>query len=194
MNHIFQSLATRVIGNGVKTLFREDRWLGEKSLADRYPRLYNLTFSKKPTVQEVRTAGIDSIVFRRVLHDETDVQWDEVLKLVAEVEIREDQDRVRWHLNNKNKFVVKELYLLLKTGRLVGYISLWKLKIPHKIKIFLWLMLRNSILTKDNLLRRAWAGNTESHFCGAKKIINHLFFDYALARLIWQVVAGGGLD
>jgi hypothetical protein len=31
---------------------------------------------------------------------------------------------------------------------------LWKLKIPLKIKVFLWILFRDVILTKDNLVRR----------------------------------------
>lgn len=36
----------------------------------------------------------------------------------------------------------------------MGYRFIWDLKIPLKIKIFIWLVLRNIILTKDNLLSR----------------------------------------
>jgi hypothetical protein len=28
---------------------------------------------------------------------------------------------------------------------------MWRSKLPHKIKVFLWLVVRNKILTKDNL-------------------------------------------
>jgi hypothetical protein len=31
---------------------------------------------------------------------------------------------------------------------------IWKAKIPEKIKIFMWLIEQNDILTKDNLLER----------------------------------------
>jgi hypothetical protein len=31
---------------------------------------------------------------------------------------------------------------------------IWKGKVPAKIKIFMWLMANNAILTKDNLIKR----------------------------------------
>jgi hypothetical protein len=31
---------------------------------------------------------------------------------------------------------------------------LWKIRIPLKIKVFLWLLCREAILTKDNLVKR----------------------------------------
>jgi hypothetical protein len=34
---------------------------------------------------------------------------------------------------------------------LIPYKFLWKSKLPQKIKIFMWLVVRNKILTKDNL-------------------------------------------
>jgi hypothetical protein len=38
---------------------------------------------------------------------------------------------------------------------------LWKIKIPLKIKVFLWLLYREEILTKSNLVKRklAWECN-----------------------------------
>jgi hypothetical protein len=33
----------------------------------------------------------------------------------------------------------------------VPYRFMWRSKLPHKIKVFLWLVVRNKILTKDNL-------------------------------------------
>jgi hypothetical protein len=34
----------------------------------------------------------------------------------------------------------------------------WKLKVALKIKIFLWYLKREVVLTKDNLVRRNWDG------------------------------------
>ena len=36
--------------------------------------------------------------------------------------------------------------------------KLWKLKIPLKVKIFLWFLNKGVILTRDNLARRNWQG------------------------------------
>ena len=35
---------------------------------------------------------------------------------------------------------------------------IWKAKIPQKIKIFMWLIHNNAILTRDNLIKRKWPG------------------------------------
>lgn len=67
--------------------------------------------------------------------------------------------------------------------------KLWRFKIPLKIKIFLWLLLRGRILTKDNLFKRGWKkGDAKCQFCDQLESIQHLFFDCPLARLIWSII------
>ena len=68
------------------------------------------------------------------------------------------------------------------------YKFMWKTKIPQKIKIFLWLAIRNSILTKVNLVRRGWKGPVSCHFCGAVETIDHLFVSCSTAKLIWNIL------
>ena len=65
---------------------------------------------------------------------------------------------------------------------------MWKIKIPPRVKVFMWLALRKSILTKDNLLRRSWKGDDKCPFCGRKENINHLFLTCSIARLLWIIL------
>jgi hypothetical protein len=66
--------------------------------------------------------------------------------------------------------------------------SLWKLKVPLKIKIFMWLLNRKVLLTKDNLKKRRWVGCTKCVFCDSQELVEHLFITCPLARLVWRVV------
>jgi hypothetical protein len=43
-------------------------------------------------------------------------------------------------------------------GRKFNHI--WRAKIPYKIKIFVWLIENNAILSKDNMIRRGWVGDS----------------------------------
>jgi hypothetical protein len=60
---------------------------------------------------------------------------------------------------------------------------------PLKVKIFIWLAMRNSMLTKGNILRKGWTGNPRCHFYGVDESVRHLLFECTLARLIWHVIA-----
>lgn len=53
VNLIFQQFTRRIVGNGAKTQFWEDVWLGECSLVARFSRLYHITFTKHVTVKLV---------------------------------------------------------------------------------------------------------------------------------------------
>jgi hypothetical protein len=71
---------------------------------------------------------------------------------------------------------------------LIPYKFLWKSKLPQKIKIFFWLVVRNKILTKDNLKKRNWNGFLECRFCGVDESIDHLFFHCPIAKYMWRVI------
>ena len=60
-------------------------------------------------------------------------------------------------------------------------------KIPYRI-FFLWLVNRNAVLTKDNLIKRNWQGSACCVFCGNDENINHLFFECSLAKMMWTIM------
>ena len=62
------------------------------------------------------------------------------------------------------------------------------MKIPLKITVFAWYLRRGVILTKDNLVKRNWQGNTKCVFCHHDENIKHLFFHCNFARSIWSAV------
>jgi hypothetical protein len=64
-------------------------------------------------------------------------------------------------------FSVKSVYSSIKNDTVkVPYKFLWKIKLPQKIKIFFWLLLKDHILTKFNILKRGWVGASDCSFRG----------------------------
>ena len=66
--------------------------------------------------------------------------------------------------------------------------EVWKVKVPLKIKVFMWFVHKQVILTKDNLVKRNWTGSTRCSFCDRDENIKHLFFDCPLAKVLWRSV------
>ena len=64
-----------------------------------------------------------------------------------------------------------------------------KVKIPLRVKTFIWLILKKSILTRDVLLERGGDCPKTCLFCGQDESINHLFFQCPLARYVWNIVS-----
>ena len=65
---------------------------------------------------------------------------------------------------------------------------IWKLKLPLKIKVFMWYLYKGVILTKDNLARRQWQGDRKCCFCSLNESIQHLLFDRHYAKFMWRIV------
>lgn len=88
-------------------------------------------------------------------------------------------------LNRSGSFTFHLLHVLLKLSQVkCPYRKFWFIKIPLKIKVFLWLMVKNSILTKDNLL----TGSVKCMFCSDLETVDHLFMQCPIARNAWWVV------
>jgi hypothetical protein len=128
------------------------------------------------------------IQFRRTLFGETLQQWEELKNMVDRVQLTDEKDTVKWKIGTSGKFRVKDLYLQMRAKGSSPQKFLWKTKVPMKVRIFLWLMIKCSVLTKDNLLRRGWTRDPHCHFCNKTESIDHLLFSCALAKLVWQVI------
>ena len=156
VKHIFQQFAVRHVNNGAKTLFWEDTWVNNSPLASQFPRLFNLTFTRNVTVQKAKEEGWELFRFRRTLLGDSLAQWENLKSIVDGIQLNDQHDRVRWTIGSSGKFKVKNLYLQLRSTASHPFKLIWKFKFPLKIKKIVWLVLRNRILTKDNLLKRGW--------------------------------------
>jgi hypothetical protein len=78
---------------------------------------------------------------------------------------------------------------MMKEVNILDNYTSWNLKLPLKIKIFMWYLKREVILTKDNLIKRNWRGCTKLCFCSFEESIHHLFFECHLARLVRNIIS-----
>jgi hypothetical protein len=128
------------------------------------------------------------IQFRRTLLGDALQPWDPLKDMVDGIQLTKGKDRVKWKIGTSGQFRVKDLYLQMRAEGSFPQKFLWKTKIPMKVRIFIWLMIKCSVLTKDNLLGRGWTRDPHCHFCSKNESIDHLLFSCALAKLIWQVI------
>jgi hypothetical protein len=99
------------------------------------------------------------------------------------------RDLFVWGLYHNGLFLVKSMYRTLLGTEAIPYNTfIWKLKLPLKIKVFLWYLYKGVILTKDNLARRQWQGYRKCCFCSIEESIQHLFFDCHFAKFVWRTI------
>jgi hypothetical protein len=126
------------IGNRSTVRFLKDVWLGDTSLAHKYPSLYNIVQRKNVLVANVLANTHLNIAFRRVLTGNKWNDWLHLYQRLMIVQLSDNLDKFIWKLTSTRAFTVRSIYLDLMNGHtrfLRTY--LWKLKIPLKIKIFM---------------------------------------------------------
>jgi hypothetical protein len=112
-----------------------------------------------------------------------------VVSKVISIKLTEQNGTFLWEIQKNGRFSVNSMYKAIMYREVVPKKDMiWKLRIPLKIKIFLWYLKNGVILTKDNLAKRKWKGNVKCCFCDSNESIQHLFFDCILARFMWNAV------
>jgi hypothetical protein len=113
----------------------------------------------------------------------------QLVQRLTNVQLNVDPDVFVWGLTTWGAFTVKSMYLDRlddDTKFLKKYI--WKMKVPLKIKVFMWFLHRMVILTNDNLIKRNWNGNQSCFFVITRNQYNIFFFECPLAKIIWHII------
>jgi len=144
-----------VIKDGSQTRFWDDTWVGVLPFKVRYPSLYNIVRDPHATVAKILATRPLNVSFRRALVDNKLVEWHDLAARIANVELVEGSDVFILNLTKSGSFTVRSFYLnSLSEHPPFRHKMIWKLKIPLKIKIFLWYLQRGVVLTKNNLAKK----------------------------------------
>ena len=82
-------------------------------------------------------------------------QWLEVVQLAETIRFEEEEDALIWQFNSSGIYSSQSLYKIVnfRGVKQVHVSSLWSLKIFPRVHFFLWLLVNNKILTRDNQLK-----------------------------------------
>jgi len=123
---------------------------------------------------------------RRLGIDEV-AEWNELQEELELLVFSEEDDTVIWALEPSGKFSTKSLYRFMKHSGNVDLrmTELWKVNLPLKIKIFLWMLWHDRVLTSEQLKIRKGKGSEKCKYCGKIETRNHLFFNCNIAQILW---------
>lgn len=130
--------------------------------------------------------------------------WDDDSNAILQIPISSAEMDVRvWNYTKHGHYVVKSGYYLAqriqkqtelsRVGQSSSTVDdnwdwIWKIKMPNKIKIFLWRVLKSSLPTLDALNRRGLNTNDMCPVCKQhSESILHFLRDCSFARLYWAV-------
>ncbi|KAJ4780816.1 RNA-directed DNA polymerase (reverse transcriptase)-related family protein [Rhynchospora pubera] len=109
--------------------------------------------------------------------------------LFSRVESNNDlQPILDWRWTADNIFTVASAYKIMSWSGIVSsyHKQLWKMKAPPKVIFFFWLLLRDKLLTQQNLAKRGWPSISACKMCQlqAEETANHLFVSCTFAKEI----------
>jgi hypothetical protein len=90
--------------------------------------------------------------FRRNFSEPMFHRWLELVEIVSSVRFNNDGDALVWQLDSKGVYTSQSLYSVINFRGVVpiNIPVVWKIKIPPRIQIFLWLLSHNKLMTVDN--------------------------------------------
>jgi hypothetical protein len=65
----------------------------------------------------------------------------------------------------------------------------WKIIAPPRIHIFLWLVVKNKILTRENMSKRKPLDDMSCLSCSDAETVNHPFFSCCVAKCAWEALS-----
>ncbi|KAL4352206.1 hypothetical protein GQ457_06G015670 [Hibiscus cannabinus] len=184
-----------VVGDGNFVLFWEDVWCGDSSFRVKFARLYRLASNKGTLVADL-AINDEFIIFnwqswftRELLKREMPLVKELHSKILNTKLIQGVQDRIIWIHEKSGLFTVKKLTNILLNSDVewpdFNFGRLWRIKVPPKVRSFLWLVKIRRIPTTEFLKWRGVLLNEEQSrccWCGVSlEDVNHFFcelFDY----------------
>lgn len=193
-----QSAISWQVGCGDQFRFWEDNWRGgEGTLLSKYPRLYAISCQQNQTIQQMgnfrQTRWEWDFKWRRSLFDN---EIDMAVSFLGDIDQcriqAQSRDQWVWLLEPSGHYSVNGAYRVLK-GEITEEIQdrvfedLWKLKVPNKILVFAWRLLKDRLPTRANLRRRQIevVDNTCPFCRSVEENASHLFFRCSKVIPVW---------
>ena len=117
--------------------------------------------------------------------------WEELLAIASSISFSEEKDSLIWELNSQGVYSVQTLYAIVSVRGIKQVYTpmMWKLRVPPRIHVFLWLLANNKLLTRGNLAKRKEIPDKTCLFCSEHESVHHIMFDCCVAKLIWGYIA-----
>ena len=124
-------------------------------LALQYPSLNNIAQQRDSYVATVLQSNPLNIQFRRTLAGNRWEVWLHLVRRLMDVHLSQQPDQLVWKLTKNGEFSIKSMYLdVINSSAIPRSKPVRKVKVPLKIKVFMWFVHKQVTLTKDNLAKR----------------------------------------
>ena len=186
------------LGTGESFRFWADEWSGNGRLSQSFLRLFALASDPEGSVRQAwQNAWAPALP--AALSDQRVLDFMQLQELLANQRPAAGPDAWIWSGQN---FTVRAVYLRLRERAdsedplfLRLWRRVWKSRIPLKIRIFVWLLLRQRLMTRSFQQRMAPDSSGDCALCGATmEDCEHLFVLCPISQAVWWSVSVARLE
>lgn len=156
------------IGDGMSIKFWKDMWFNNIEVKSSFSRLYSLAVDKDISVAEMKKRWHEDhdLIWRRTLRGWEIDSKQELGILINQIKLEHKADSMVW-MGNTGVFNSIDLYHLLDQNNTVPGIwyHFWKLKLPSRIKLFVWKLMNQSLTVKTFLKVRIQGIEVQCSLC-----------------------------
>lgn len=140
---------------------------------------------------EVYQGGTWDLKLQQHINTLAEEEREALINALEEITVQptDGRDDIKWRWSATGLYTVKSAYntMMDRPAPKNTTVQIWKIKAPTRVAIFTWLMLRNRILTIDNLRKREWCLVNRCHMCKREEeSVNHLFGECNYAQQVIQ--------
>jgi hypothetical protein len=152
--------------------------------------LFILVNEQHVTLAQAWDGEVLRLTFHRCFSVAQFNRWLKLTQLLSIIALSDNKDEPFWEMHSPGQYSVSSFYAMVNNRGviLVHTPAVWKLHIPSRIHIFLWLLENNKVLTRDNLVIRIHIPDL-SMFCSELESVHHLFFDCFVAKIVWSTIS-----
>jgi len=132
------------------------------------------------------------------------IDWEVIMSIP--LSSRRQEDFWAWHYEKSGVFSVRSTYRMLVDNRerrtdwidhnpgrsdlradQKEWTELWNIKVPSKVRVFLWRLARQSMPTGDVRQKRNMAQHSNCTICGNQDFWRHALLECNMARCVWAL-------
>ena len=167
----FQCSPSVIVGNGKLCDFWKDKWCSDVSLANLFPRSFDLAENNHIVVSQagfvVSNGWHWKQKFRRNLIGSQIDEYRELLLMIGDYSVSNQKDERIWRWESKGKFTVKSYYAFLINRRInFAHKHIWLVSVLLKVRILMWIILKGRLNTLDLLAHEGIGHGGYCIMCG----------------------------
>jgi hypothetical protein len=182
---LYRAITRATVVDGRSTSFWLDKWLVGEPLATRYPALFSHSTRLHASVATVVAQGLD---LQPRLSTVAEAELASVHRLIDCTRLGVGRDGRAIDSPSAPRFCSREAYRALSPVRPLDTSACvaWSLRIPTKVKIFMYLADIDRLSTRANLFYKHCAPSSGCAACSLPETGRHLFFDCPRAAEVWN--------